>query len=380
MGADAEQTRFVIDVDSAQIADLQFRLRATRLPQAIAGSGWDYGMDADILSGLVDHWANRFDWRAWEIRLNQLDHRRTIIRGHAIHYIHVRSAHANATPLLMIHGWPGSFIEFLDVIDPLVAPERHGGNPEDAFHLVIPSLPGFGFSEPPRERGWGPALTASVYTELMKRLGYERYGLQGGDFGAIVVAHMGRIVPDRLIGLHTNMPLAPPVEGLVLSAQERQDVDAIAAFTASERAYALIQATKPMTIGVALNDSPAGLCAWIAEKFHAWTDPASVIDRDALLANISLYWFTQTAASAAQYYREHFTTPPVWTEARIEVPTGVARFPFEMNRPPRAWVQRVYNVVHWSELPRGGHFAAFEQPGLFVDDLRAFFAMLRTRV
>lgn len=379
MGTDAEPSDFVIDVDATQIADLKSRLRAARLPQAIAGAGWDYGIDADVLRDLVDYWANGFDWRIWEARLNQLSHHHMVIRDHAIHYIHIRSAHADATPLLLVHGWPGSFIEFLDVIDPLVAPERHGGDRRDAFHLVIPSLPGFGFSEPPRETGWGPALTSSVFAELMERLGYDRYGIQGGDFGAIVVAYMGREVPERLIGLHTNMPLAPPIDGMTLTERERRDVDGISDFQTGGRAYAMIQSTKPMTVGVGLNDSPAGLCAWIAEKFHAWTDPASPIDRDAMLANISLYWFTETAASSARYYREHFSHPPVSSLGRIDVPTAVARFPCEMMRPPREWVEQIYDVVRWTDMPRGGHFAAFEQPQLFAADLREFFAQLRAR-
>lgn len=379
MGSNAEPSDFFINVDGAQIEDLAARLRMARLPQAIPGTGWDYGIDIGVLRDLVEYWANGFDWRSWEDRLNRLDHHHMVIRDHAIHYVHVRSAHADATPLLLAHGWPGSFIEFLEVIEPLVAPERHGGDTCDAFHLVIPSLPGFGFSEPPRETGWGPALTARVFAELMERLGYDRYGIQGGDFGAIVVAHMGHDVPERLIGLHTNMPLAPPIEGVVLTEQEHKDVEGIAAFQAGERAYAMIQSTKPMTVGVGLNDSPAGLCAWIAEKFHSWTDPASPVDRDAMLANIALYWFTETAASSARYYREHFANPPVWTRGRIAVPTGVARFPSEMNRPPRAWVEQVYDVVHWTDMPCGGHFAAFERPDLFVADVRAFFAQLRAR-
>ena len=374
--------RFNIHVDQHVLDDLRARLRGRRLPQSIPGSGWKYGVDIDYLQALLEYWELHYDWRVAEAGLNKLDHFTTAIQGHSIHFAHVRSPHPNATPLLMVHGWPGSIVEFLGTIDRLVAPERYGGDAKDAFHLVMPSLPGFGFSERPREAGWGPERSAKAYVELMSRLGYARYGVQGGDFGALVVAEMGLIAADRIIGLHTNMPMAPPPATPVpLTPGEEQDVADIAAFAENERAYAMIQATKPQTLGVGLNDSPAGLCAWISEKFRAWTDRGetgeSVVDRDTLLTNITLYWVTGTAASAARYYYEYFHATPVWKKERIDVPTGVARFPKEMHRPPRSWVEEKYNVVRWTEMPRGGHFAALEQPALFADDVLAFFHGLR---
>lgn len=373
---------FTINIPQADLDDLRTRLLRARLPEAIPGVGWDYGVDMDYLRSLLDYWRTDYDWRAAEARLNEFDHFRTRIQGHLIHFVHIRSQHANATPLLMVHGWPGSIVEFLGVIDRLVAPERHGGDAADAFHLVLPSLPGYGFSEPPRERGWGPARAAEVFAELMSRLGYDRYGVQGGDWGAIVAAEMGLADRGRLIGLHTNMPMAPtPDVAIALTAQEEIDVADMAAFARDERAYAALQGSKPQTLGVGLNDSPAGLCAWIIEKFRSWSDcdgrPETAIDRDALLTNISLYWLTGTATSSARLYHEFFHATRTWDKGKVETPTGVARFPKEMHRPPRAWVERSYNLVRWTEMPRGGHFAAFEQPAPFANDVRAFFRQLQ---
>lgn len=373
---------FHIDIPQSALDDLQLRLGLTRLPDAIPGSGWDYGIDMDYLRDLLGYWRTGYDWRAAEARLNALDHFRTRIDGHLVHFIHARSPHADATPVLMVHGWPGSIVEFLGVVERLTTPEKFGGRPQDAVHLVMPSLPGYGFSEAPRERGWGPGRMGAVFAQLMARLGYDRYGVQGGDWGAIIVAEMALADTGHIIGLHTNMPVAarPPGE-LDLTPAEQVDVAEAKAFAENGRGYAIQQGTKPQTLGVALNDSPAGLCAWIVEKFHGWTDrgggQAPAIDRDLMLTNVMIYWLTGTATSSARLYYERTQAGAALEKDWIGIPTGVARFPRELRRPPRAWVERHFNVVRWTEMAHGGHFGALEQPVAFADDVLAFFGALK---
>jgi microsomal epoxide hydrolase len=370
---------FAIHVDDAVLDDLRARLAIARLPDQIPGTGWEYGFPTDYLRELVDHWRDRYDWRAHEARLNELAHFRTTIDGQSIHFVHARSAHADARPLLLVHGWPGSIVEFLDVIPRLTDPEAHGGRAGDAFHVVAPSLPGHGFSAPTRAPGWDVDRVAGAFVELMARLGYQRYAAQGGDWGAQIVTRMAALDP-ACAAIHVNLPIAaPPAEPDPLTDAERADLATMARFAQEESAYAQIQGTKPQTLGVALNDSPAGLLAWIVEKFHGWSDcdghPEHAFTRDQLLTNVTVYWVTQTITSSARLYRESrasgaWARPP----APVAVPTGVARWPKEeILRFPRAWVERQYHVTHWAEMPRGGHFAAMEQPELFVDDLRDFF-------
>ncbi len=375
--------RFEIRIDDSVLDDLRNRLASTRLPDQIEGTGWEYGIPVDYVRELVDYWRDTYDWRAHEARLNELAHFRTSIDGQSIHFIHARSPHADAFPLLLTHGWPGSVVEFLDVIPRLTDPEAHDGSAADAFHVVVPSLPGYGFSEPTRTRGWDVRRIASAFTELMRRLGYERYGAQGGDWGAQVATRIGPLDPEHCAAIHLNMPLADrPDEPAPLSEAEQADLAVMAHFRREESGYAQEQGTKPQTLGVALNDSPAGLLAWIVEKFRAWSDcdghPENTFTRDQLITNVMTYWVTQTITSSTRLYWEHtHVDAPEDAAGFVGVPTGVARYPKEPLRIPRSWVERRYNVTHWADMPRGGHFAAMEQPALFVDDLRSFFRTVR---
>jgi pimeloyl-ACP methyl ester carboxylesterase len=375
-----EIEEFTIHVDDPVLDDLHQRLDRTRLPDQIDGTGWEYGVPVGYLRQLVDYWRNSYDWRAEEARLNSLDHYRTSIDHQKIHFVHARSPHPDARPLLLTHGWPGSVVEFLDVIPRLTHPERHGGRASDACHVIAPSLPGYGFSEPTRSVGWDVHHIARAFIELMARIGYSSYVAQGGDWGAQVTTWIGALDPEHCKAIHLNMaPGIPPPSPSPLSEEEQSDLTAMKRFTNDEAGYANEQGTRPQTIGVALNDSPAGLLAWIVEKFRAWSDSDGHLERcftrDQLLTNVMLYWTTQTSTSSARLYWEtkHTSagTPPF-----VEVPTGVARYPGEVLRWPRSWVERQFNVVRWEALPRGGHFPAMEQPELFVDDLRQFLQMV----
>lgn len=377
--------RFSIAVPQAQLDDLQARLRATRWPDALPGSGWDHGTDLAYLQELCASWADDFDWRRAEARLNTWEHSRTVVDGEQLHYLHAPSAHPGATPLLLTHGWPGSVVEFLGVLGPLTDPPAYGGDAADAFSVVAPSIPGYGFSGPTRQRGWDIRRVASSLAALMAELGYQRYGAQGGDWGGIATAHLGVLVPEHLIGLHLNMANAPRPPGFddaSLSAAEQRDLAEMRKFHQRETGYQAIQGTKPQTLAYALNDSPAGLAGWVVEKFRTWSDCdgdiESVISREDLLTNLTVYWVTGTAGSSARLYYETFSAGlPVMPIERVEVPTAVARFPREIYRPPRAWVEAAFDLRRWTIMPRGGHFAALEQPQLLVDDVRSFFGSLR---
>jgi epoxide hydrolase len=371
---------FRVAVDDTVLDDLHRRLVSARLPDQIEGTGWEYGIPAGYLHGLVEYWRDEYDWRAQEARLNDLANFRTTIDGQSIHFIHARSPHADAFPLLLVHGWPGSIVEFLEVIPRLTQPDAYGGDARDAFHVVVPSLPGYGFSEPPRTRGWDVPRIARAFIELMRRLEYGRYGAQGGDWGAQVATRIGALDPAHCAAIHLNMPIAdrPPGE-VALTDDDQADLAAMQRFGREESGYALEQGTKPQTLGVALGDSPAGLLAWIVEKFRTWSDcdgnPESVFTRDQLITNVMIYWVTQTITSSTRLYWEHAKSAEA--SQYVGVPTGVARYPKEVVRYPRSWVERAYNVTHWADMPRGGHFAAMEQPALFVDDVQRFFATVR---
>jgi len=372
--------KFRIRVDDSVLEDLGDRLMRTRLPDQIEDTGWDYGVPVDYLRELVDYWRDAYDWRAQEERLNEFAHFRTRIDGQSIHFIHARSAHADALPLLITHGWPGSVVEFLDVIPRLIDPEAHGGRAADAFHVIAPSLPGYGFSEPTRSRGWDVERIAHAFVELMVRLGYSPYVAQGGDWGAQVTTRIGALDPEHCAAIHLNMPIGrPPENPGPLTEEEQADLAALETFMRDESAYANEQGTKPQTLGAALNDSPAGLLAWLVEKFRTWSDcdghPENCYTRDQLITNVMLYWVTQTIASSTRLYwetRHSGSSSPV-----VGVPTGVARYPKEVLRWPRSWVEGQYNVTRWAVMPRGGHFAAMEQPALFTEDLREFFRTVR---
>jgi microsomal epoxide hydrolase len=373
---------FEIRVDDAVLDDLRARLARTRFADAIDETGWEAGVPVAYLRGLVDYWREGYDWRAEEAALNALDHFTTRIDGQSIHFVHARSGHAGARPLLLVHGWPGSVVEFLDVLPRLVDPAAHGGDAADAFHVVAPSLPGYAFSEPTRTPGWDVQRIAVVFAELMRRLGHDRYVAAGGDWGAQVVTRLAALDPDHCAALHLTMPVASrPEEPVELSDADRADLAAMQRFQRDESGYAVEQGTKPETLGAALNDSPAGLLAWIVEKFRTWSDgddePERAMDRDRVLTNVMLYWVTGTITSSMRLYRETRLSDAV--QQPVTVPTAVARFPKEVVRFPRAWVERMYHVVRWVDMPRGGHFAAMEQPELFVDDLRAFVRTLGPR-
>ena len=379
---------FRIDVPQAALDDLHDRLARTRWPDELPGVGWDYGVPLDYLRGLAEHWRTSYDWRAQEARLNTHPQFTTTVDGQNIHFLHVRSAAPDAMPLLLTHGWPGSVAEFLDVIGPLTEPGSHGGDPRDAFYLVIPAIPGFGFSGPTRERGWTTLRTAHAWAELMRRLGYHRYGAQGGDFGAIISPLLGRIDADHVAGVHLNAATAgfipwgevDPAELATFSDIEKARLGRLRQFMEGGNAYFQIQATRPQTLAYSLTDSPVGQLAWIVDKFSAWTHtktgiPEDAIGRDDMLTNVMLYWLTGTAGSAARLYYENMHMTPAWGQPPATTPTGVAAFAEDIAI--RRYGEQANNIVHWTDIDQGGHFAAMETPELLVTDIRTFFRGLR---
>jgi epoxide hydrolase len=384
--ADTSIHPFTIHVSDDDIADLKARLSRARLPDELPGTGWSYGTDTSYLAGLLLYWQHEFDWRAQEVRLNRFDQFVTDIDGLDIHFIHQRSPHPNAKPLLITHGWPGSIVEFHKIIEPLTRPELHGGDINDAFHVVAPSLPGFAFSEKPTVPGFNPEKMAHILAALMQRLAYDRYGVQGGDWGGIINRILAARYPDNVIGLHSNFVLAnPPSDPDVRAATPAADLarrEQRQAFMANETAYQQIQGSKPQTLGVGLNDSPAGLAAWIVEKFHGWSDlpsgnPEEKFTRDEMLTNISVYWFTQSITSSSRIYYENRAVAMTEPLGFVSVPTAGAIFPKEIYLTPRLWAEQSYNIVRWTEMPQGGHFAALEEPELLLADIRAFFRQLQ---
>lgn len=370
-------TPFTIAIPQAELDDLRKRLAATRWPDELDDAGWDYGIPLATTQELAARWQEGYDWRVWEAKLNAFPQFQTTIDSQAIHFLHVRSPEPDALPLILTHGWPGSIVEFLDIIGPLTDPRAHGGDPADAFHVVTPSIPGFGFSGPTHERGWDVGRIARAWATLMARLGYERYGAQGGDWGSAISRDLGLVAPDRVVGVHLNyLRVNPHVDDLPpLSPADTARLEKLRAYYAAIPGYIGIQSTKPQTLAYGLNDSPAGQLAWIAEKFHAWSDPATPVDRDAMLTNIAIYWFTRTAGSSARIYYE--SSVGRGTPNPCPVPVGVAVFPHDIVQPIRALAERAYDIIHWSEFDRGGHFAALEVPDLLTADIRAFFRPLR---
>ncbi|MGK3204762.1 epoxide hydrolase family protein [Amycolatopsis sp. MEPSY49] len=373
--------RFRVDIPREDLDDLHRRLAATRWPAEIPGCGWSRGVPLAYLKDLAEYWRTTFDWRSAERRLNSFPQFTTEIDGTSIHFLHVRSKHAGAVPLVLTHGWPGSFVEFVEIIDSLTSPADH----RDAFHVVVPSIPGFGFSGRPAEPGWDLARTARAWAELMRRLGYDRYAVQGGDFGALISLDLCRAEPAHVLGAHVNFlitrPHAEPVE---LGESDRDRLRDAVRFDTDPPAYIRVQATRPQTVSYGLTDSPVGLLAWIVEKFQAWTDsaefPEEAVDRDQLLTNVALYWLTASGASSAQLYYEvaaQFRHPQA-AEPPWRAPVGVAVFPRDFVLPVRSLAERaIPTITRWTEFDRGGHFAAMEQPRLFVEDVRAFFRSCR---
>jgi epoxide hydrolase len=376
-------TPFRIDVDDAVLADLRERLRRARFPEQIPGAAWDYGTEREYLKQLVAYWAEGYDWRGREARMNAFDQFRTEIDGTGVHFLHVRSPVESALPLVLTHGWPGSFVEFLDVIGPLSDPEAHGGDAADAFHVVVPSLPGYAFSGPTPERGWHQGRTARAWAVLMDALGYDRYVAQGGDWGYFVTTQLAIVDPEHCIGIHINM--APPIPMTEdIDAEEQEFLDGMTAYNDADSGYFKEQSTKPQTIGYALDDSPVGLAAWIVEKFRTWSDCDGDVERsftkDQLLDNLMVYWVTTTAHSAGRFYYEFdkgLRTGDLDVMARPTQPVGYARYPKEIMRTSRRWFEAQYALHHFADMPRGGHFAAFECPDLFVPDVRTCFQGLR---
>jgi microsomal epoxide hydrolase len=364
---------FRVEVPDAVLDDLRDRLARTRWPDQIPGSGWDYGTDLAYLQELCDYWQTKFDWRAQEDRFNRWPHYLTDIDGQQIHFIHARSDNADALPLIMTHGWPGSVSEFLDVIEPL----------RESFHVVVPSLPGYGWSGPTTQPGWDVKRVAEAWATLMARLGYDKYGAQGGDWGAMVSAQLAALDPEHVVGLHSNMLLAFPEDasGITLTDEENADLASAGAFMATGSAYQEIQGKNPQTLGYGLTDSPAGLAGWIVEKFRAWTDnngnPEDALSRDQILTNITVYWVTKTINSSIRLYCESQRSARFGPVGEyIGVPTAAAVFPKEMFRIPRAYAESRFNLVRYNRFDRGGHFAALEEPDLLVEDIRGFFKEL----
>jgi epoxide hydrolase len=372
---------FTYHAPQSALDDLKQRLARTRWPEHETANDWSQGTPLAKLRALVDYWRTGYDWRRCEKILDSFPQYRTEIDGLRIHFLHVRSPHANALPILITHGWPGSVIEFFKIVDPLTNPTAHGGKAEDAFHVIAPSLPGFAFSDKPATRGWNAERIAKAWAELVRRLGYTHYVAQGGDWGAVVTTRLAQQHPVGLAGIHTNFPqvFPDPLPTTGLSADEQRAVDGMKRFQTDGFGYFQMQATRPQTVGYALADSPVGQAAWIYEQFHAWTDntgdPESALTRDQMLDDITLYWLTDSAASSARMYLENPASPNL---GMVDLPVGCSLFPHEIFRAPRSWAERFYpHLIYWHELDRGGHFAAFEQPALFTQELRACFRSLR---
>jgi epoxide hydrolase len=389
---ETEVRPFRVEIPDSDVDDLRDRLARTRWPQALPGDGWRRGVPLDYLRELAEYWRTGYEWREQEARLNAHPQFTTTIDGQTVHFLHVRSPEPDALPLIITHGYPSSVVEFLNLVGPLTDPRAHGGEAADAFHIVAPSLPGFGFSTPVREEGWEASRTAAAWAELMRRLSYERYGAQGGDIGAGVSGSLGGVAPEQVVGVHLNSdplsvaffgpPIEVPAEGsderAALTERQLQRLERATHVQREGKGYLEIQSTRPQTLAYALSDSPVGQLAWIVEKFQEWTNldralPEDAVDRDRLLTNVSLYWFTGTGASAAGFLYEAAHAEMGW--APPSVPHGWAVFDADET------VRKVFDpegkVEHWSEFEAGGHFAGMEEPELLAEDIRAFFRPLR---
>ena len=378
---------FKIEVPETVLADLRKRLARTRWPDEIPGAGWDYGSNLAYVKELANYWQTGFDWRAQERAINAFPQYRATVDGLGIHFIHQRGTGPNPLPLIITHGWPSSFVEMLKMIPLLADPGSHGGDPADSFDVVVPSMPGYGFSDHPVQRGMEASRIADLWALLMTEgLGYRRFGAQGGDWGSGVTFRLGYAYPEEVVGIHVTMAGGagqhPGPGERELSEAERAFLEREEHWWQSEQGYMHIQRTKPQTLSYGLNDSPAGLAAWIVEKWRTWSDCDGDVERrftkDELLTNITIYWATQTINSSTRIYYEHHRSP--WTLGpgeRIRVPCAFALFPKEISQPPREWVERSHNLRHWTEMPRGGHFPAAEEPELLAEDLRATFRPLR---
>ena len=372
---------FAIDVPDSEVDDLRRRINATRWPDPGPVADWSQGVPLPYLQELCRYWAEEYTWQARQARLNAVPQFRTELDGVPIHLLHVRSPEPGALPLVLSHGWPGAVWEFLEVLGPLTDPAAHGGDPRDAFTVVAPSLPGYGWSGKPNTSGWGPARTADAWADLMTRLGYQHFGAQGGDWGSVVTTQLGARHPDRLIGVHLNMVIAqPPAGQTTFTAREQRGLQAERHYRTVDSGYFAEQSTRPQTLGYGLADSPAGQCAWMLEKFWSWTDcagdPVRTLGADRILDIVSTYWFTNSAASSARLYWE--TAHELGAPATVPVPTGVSLFPHDIFQPVQDWAAPQYpDIRMWREHDAGGHFAAMEQPERLVADIGDFFRPLR---
>jgi microsomal epoxide hydrolase len=369
---------FKMHVPDSVLIDLRHRLAETKWPDQLPGTTWEYGADIKKVRELADYWQKGYNWRTQEAKINRFDQFTTEIDGQQIYFIHQRSSRPDAIPLLLIHGWPGSIVEFLALIEPLTNP-TDGHSP--AFDVIIPSLPGFGFSGPTTTRGWGPQRMAKALVVLMDRLGYSRYGIQGGDWGSLIARDMAYQAPAHVIGLHLNLLTADPPNADAVAQMSDAERKRLSYFDQPESSFFFLQAAEPQTLAYALTDSPVGWLAWMAGKFQLLTDNngdfLTAVDRDTFLTDVTLYWVTDTVGSAMRIYREHrLTAEDAVPSPRLETPIGYADFPKEVAVPPFRWVTQTYNVVQRTEMPKGGHFAALEQPDLLIDDIRKFFAMV----
>ena len=376
---------FKIAIPQATLDNLRERLSCTRWPDEVEGAGWDYGTNLEYMKDLADYWQHEYDWRKHEAELNTFAHFKAEVDGLGIHFIHERGKGPRPMPIILTHGWPGSFYEMLKVIPMLTDPESYGGKAEDAFDVIVPSLPGYGFSDRPTQRGVTSARIAAMWARLMtKELGYQRFAAQGGDWGSVVTEQLAVAHPDVVLGFHlNNIPyhhLFAKADNL--SQEEQTYLEAAGRWQFAEGAYAMIQGSKPQTLAYGLHDSPVGLAAWIVEKFRSWSDCAGDVEKrftkGELLTTITLYWVTETTNAANRLYYDsaHDFTSPQHT-GRSAVPAAIARFPKDILPAPREWAERWFNVQQWTAMPRGGHFAAMEEPELLVEDLRAFFRPLR---
>jgi len=387
LNVNTDITPFTIDIPDSQLEDLRDRLARTRWPEAETTDSWDQGMPLAYTRELAEYWAAEYDWRRFEAKLNAWPQFKTAIEGVDIHFIHCRSPHDNALPLIISHGWPGSVVEFHKIIDALTNPTDHGGNAEDAFHVVAPSLPGFGFSGKPVNTGTSVDKIGEMWGQLMARLGYERYVAQGGDWGSMITQSMGQSQTTHCAGIHINMPIVAPDPDTMdsLTAAETSALEGMAYYNDWDSGYSKQQSTRPQTLAYGLADSPVGQMAWIVEKFYAWTDceqdgvkhPENVLNKDELLDNVMMYWLNNTAASSGRLYWESFNKPNF---DPIELPVGCSIFPKEIFRCSERWAKKRFtNLIHWNELDKGGHFAALEQPEVFVREVRDCFRTLRVQ-
>ena len=375
-------TPFRIETSEDEIADLRRRLAAARWPQPEPVEDWSMGIPLAYLQEVCSYWAEGYDWPKRAERINQFPQFKAEIDGVDVHFLHVRSPNPDALPLVMTHGWPGSIVEFLKVIGPLSDPAANGGDAADAFHVVCPSLPGYGFSSQPKETGWGVEKIADTWSTLMQRLGYERYVAQGGDWGAMVTTCIGIQDEAHCRAIHLNMPIAPPDPETLndLTDAEKSAMEGMQHYQQWDSGYSKQQSTRPQTLGYGLVDSPVGQAAWIIEKFWSWTDcdghPENALSRDELLDNVMLYWLPGTGASSARLYWESFNSPPM---GEVKVPVGCSIFPKEIFRTSERWARKQFgDLLHFNTLEKGGHFAAFEQPETFINEVRTCFRSLRT--